>query len=789
MIILAWDRGEWDKKTSAGASVIGDNKPEKTETQFKSKKNSDNCLVCNRRIRNKNPICQYCGHYFYFNEEEKIQIINKFKQKGWNISDKKKSMYISSKFYKHYSSKDNDKIINHYGKLILNKSKKTPVLYVSNSKKRKNSIKNFLINSGKNDIIIDLSTNKFHDLSFLIKKDELNLNIKKFKEINKLLNKEYSIKIINDFREMHFIEYLSTLNQNYRYIDEEDSKKLNEFIKIYWQYQNSPVVENNEFKYELIYSYIDKYTKELLNLKKSINWFSNSVEKLNSLFDKLEINCYELSEKINIIDTLLILKYNPHLVNIKESEKFIKLIMEYQSINDSKGPITSKIKSLREKCKKIIDILQISYNYQIYKNFFNDINNKGLLNLVFSDLDLNYNNEKFDTFESVELNQINHINNELEKIKEKLEINLNDVHDIIENTKNTLKDLYNLINDKYSILKINEYTFNKEDFNLFYNQTIDLLDKYLKIYEIETEINYYNNIINNNLSTIWNGYFTDITKIKNKLNLDQEYTKLRDNKIINENSLKNFKTLSNEDIEFLKSLSDINEQNMTIYINLYENKNQLLQKVNVLANQNNNSSNDIYYKIFSEINSILKLEKLEKLTNCLKEFESDDLSNEYFNFLENLNPYKEIYYKYFDKNEFNICFEEIIEKLNIHIKYTELINNDIINKKSLSKIHKNSDFFNKVDELIDLGNNIISNLNLLNNPNIKSLDELSNIITENENKIILSNINNMIKLFGKQYINYFGCVILDDDKHISQEDRLQLFLISKIKLFRLWNNR
>ena len=78
----------------------------------------------------------------------------------------------------------------------------------------------------------------------------------------------------------------------------------------------------------------------------------------------------------------------------------------------------------------------------------------------------------------------------------------------------------------------------------------------------------------------------------------------------------------------------------------------------------------------------------------------------------------------------------------------------------------------------------------MNNPNIKSLDELINIkLTENENKIIVSNVNNMIKLFGKQFIDYFGCVILDDDKHISQEDRLQLFLISKIKFFRLWNNR
>ena len=796
---MVYERGAWEKLTSgvrqyealgkmsyfsdANSKKLSNNNS--SHQKIKTDNSYKNCPVCGKRIKDFN-ICPFCGHYFQLDNNKKKFILSSFKSWGWNISNEKSSMYLSSKFYFSYYSDKPDNIIKYYGNLIKSKSYDNRILYVSNNLSRINSIKKFLIDSGQKEFILDISDlngNSNTSINF----DALNENIENFKKINILLNNVYSVRLFNDSSYFNYIFYLDVLKNDCKYIDENDAKQLNEFIKIYYRYTN--YLDSINFEYmdddPLIIEHINKYSKKLFGLKKSIIWFSNQIDRLDSCYRLLEVNSsFNVSEKVNFIDDLLIMKYNPNFINYEQSQELIDLLIEYQKINILNISSINRIGNLREKCILFTNIIQIYYNFSIYDVLFKEVNSE--INLFNQDLDLLDNLDL-----NIEISNFNQdVNNyKFEEIKELLKINYDDISESIENTQEIIDDLFNIINNIFSSTKNTEFNF-EINFELYHTKFNEELEKCSNIFEIESKIDNYNDIIKNNLSDIWTGLFSDITEIKNKLKIDQKYTYLYNKNLITENTLKNFNNLSNEDTQFLETFkSNIDGKNEKIYINLFENKEKLLNELNALKKLKDNDLKG-YYEVFKEINLVLKLDELDKLISCLEKSIKKDVINSSNEYLDQLSQYNELYFRYFNEKIFNISFEELIKRLNLHIMFTDLINNKIVSLDYLPKIKDNiDDFIGYVNKLEELFENIkLKSEFLVDNPVIKKLS-LNNLSTEeNKYNIIFSQINTAIKIFDKNFINNFDYVILDDNENISQEDRLQLFLISKNKLYRFWND-
>ena len=276
------------------------------------------------------------------------------------------------------------------------------------------------------------------------------------------------------------------------------------------------------------------------------------------------------------------------------------------------------------------------------------------------------------------------------------------------------------------------------------------------------------------MNGVWEGLFSDIDVIKNKLEMDGQYTLLYNKGIFTEDTVKSFHDLSDEKIKFIKSFNRNIENKQDVYCTIHENKDKLLSEINKLKH-----SDDIYenYSTFKEINAILNLEELNGLIKLM----DDEIINynkrtDYY--VNELNQYKEIYSKYFNKTDFNCSFNNLNQIIAPHIKFTRLVDNKIIREDKIQFIKNNKvDFLSNVNELDELSSRIYKN----------SLDTFSLDKDLKDNfPIIISSLESAINIFNHDYVSYFDYVILDDNKSISNENRLQLFLISKNKLKSIW---
>lgn len=796
---MAYERGQWEKIVRGPELNYGFTDKVPT-SDFKSKSDStgysdssslkseniyQNCFICGKKVKfDKNEACcKYCGHYFFFDENQKKELLNSLKSEGWKISHDKESNYLSSKFYYHYSSKNEDNIIKYCGDKIISKYKNNKILYVSDSSKRLDSINFYLFKNSNKKLIFDGINKNIDDLTFFFNLNKLGNNIINFKEINKFLNEEFSVIFFNDFENLKYLSYLSVLKNDCKYIDDNTALQLNDFVKLYWDYQNYMDSLNLKINvnHNLIFDYIGKYSKELLNIKKSIIWFSNSINTLNSCYDFLEINCSDIHKQLNILDELSILEFNPSKINCDEATSFIDLLTKYQKIQDINTPLMDRIHNLREKCSAFIDIFKIYFNNVIYSDLFESIADEIQISkkdfIQFSDFYLENNSFNSQINKLTSLDEMNH---KLSKIKNLLKINFTDTDEAIKNTKSSINDLFKLIQDNFYLW--DDYNFNDMDYELFYKICEDELEKCSLIMNIESQIFGYQKIIDDNLSDIWTGLFSDISKIVTKFKIDKQYSELYNKNIFTENTPKKYNELSKEDINILISINNLSEKEKEIYINLFNNKEELLDKIDILKDLGQDGTLKEYYEIFNEINSILNLDKFDNLIDCLSNLIKYDDYSKYINgYLDKLNQYYELYNNYFDKKEFNISFDELTNTLKSHIMFTELINNKIISRDYLPKINDNiSEFLDKVNNLERLSNELILNK--------KQYDNYKNSSNKETYNVFILDLNTAIKIFNQDYINYFDYVILDDNKFISQENRLKLFLISQNKLLRIWND-
>ena len=788
---MAWNRGMADMQVSLGqgttldtGKIYGKELKDEEDNIILDDEFSQKCLVCHKPLKHAiHAYCRYCGYDMTLTKNQKSELLNLFINSGWNIPDEKNKLYMNYKFYKPYTVRNVKSAISRYVSLIesLHKNNKF-ILFVSNDEETLSSIIK-LLNIPKSNIL-DLTTSHKSLNNNLISKN-MSHDIESFDDINIYLNEKYSLKLFDDYENYKIFSDLKILKNNCLYIEETDAKELNSFIKFYWQYLDSYYSNNSSDEYVNIFKSVKKCSEELNILKNNLIQFTDSLESVDLIFEYLHINCNNLSQ-LDIIENLYLLENNVNLIDIKESEDFINLLIRYQDINLKNISPVNYMNILRKKFKSFIDIIHIHTNNHIFNYLSNNLNNTIHIDSTNSLIDeIDIGDTLFKNSISTNLKEIFDINYKFDKIKESLENTSDDMDESVENMNNIMDNLFRLIDDCFNYFNFVDGYSIKSYIELFNNQFTESLNKCSDKYKIGCEINSFEKLININLKDIWDGFSSDLGEVKNKLEMDKKYSELRNNNIFSENTIQEFKKLPDENKEFLYSFKDnIEKNNIPDYFNLYGDKDMLIKHITELNNSDNSLKD--YYNILFEINKILNSEKINQLLDSISLTQNNRQERI-------LRYYEDIYFKYFNKTEFNISFNELYELLTPHIKFTKLINEGTVHKDSVPLIKNEiEDFLYNVDKLEKLSKNItkISLLNNISEFNSDSNIDSSHLINKDITyKIFISNLENAIDIFDKDYISYFDYVILDDNKYISHENRLQLFLISKNKLESSWLNK
>lgn len=789
---MVWERGIADMQVSLGqgttldtGKIYGKELKDNEDNIIFDDKTSQKCFVCHKPLKNAiHAYCRYCGFDMTLTKNQRSELLNLFINSGWNIPNEKNNLYLDYKFYTPYTIRNVKSAILRYVNLVESIDKNNNfILFVSNDEEILSSVKKSLSTTKSN--ILDL-TNSYESLHNDLNSQIMDHDMVSFNDIEIYLNDKYSLKLFDGYENYKIFSDLRILKNNCLYIEENDAKKLNSFIKLYWQYSDSFYSNNSSDEYVTIFKSIKMCSEELNKLKNNLIKFSNSLESIDLIFENLHITFNNLSQ-IEVIDNLYLLENDVNLIDFKESEDFINLLIKYRDIDLENISPENYINILRKKFKSFIDVIQIHTNNHIFTYLSNNLNNAFHVD---SDNDLideiNIEDTFFKNSVSNNLNEIFDINYKFDKIKESLENTYDDMDESIENMKNIMDKLFRIIDDCFNSFNFVDDYFIKSYIELFNKQFIESLNECLDKYRIGCEINSYEKIINNNLKDIWNGFSSDIGEVKNKLEMDKKYSELRNNNVFAEDTVHEFKKLTKENKEFLYSFKDnVEKNNFWDYFEFYVDKDLLIKYITELNNSDNMLTD--YYNLFFKINKILYSDKINQLLDSIR---STQKNNGYEKILRH---YKDIYFKYFNKTEFNISFDELYELLTPHIKFTKLINEGIIHKDSVPLIKNEiDDFLFNVDKLENLSKNIAKTtlLNNISEFNSDSNIDSSHLINKDiKYRIFISNLENAIDLFDKNYISYFDYVILDDNKYISHENRLQLFLISKNKLESSWLNK
>ena len=175
-------------------------------------------------------------------------------------------------------------------------------------------------------------------------------NIHNFEQINKELNENYGIKIFKDLNSPQYIENFDALNENSKYIMEEDYDKLNEFIKITFKYDN---LEKNGNK--LVSNKINNYTNNILNQKSKLEKFNDKIDEINSLVEYLDISDSEFNDYVKYIS---LLRKHPTLIDDEEKlSNVVNLIEQYSQKKNYNGSLKGILKKFVVENEVIKDIL------------------------------------------------------------------------------------------------------------------------------------------------------------------------------------------------------------------------------------------------------------------------------------------------------------------------------------------------------------------------------------------------------------------------------------------------
>ena len=528
--------------------------------------------------------------------------------------------------------------------------------------------------------------------------------------------------------------------------------------------------------YNVDFKEINKHTEEIISENDKIEL---KIEKSN-LYDFYDI-CKQLNKSNYGYDTVKDILELTFKLNIPEYDKFQQF----------------SLKDLTIFSNNLSDCIEFSYyvdegilnkDFQYCPNEIIEINSKiDSINKYLTDSNLD--TSILDNLSSAPIYDINLLEETLLKIDEIMKTDYNDMDRAIENYKNLIDMLLNLCNTYYIEFEIGDDKLNSLDLKLKLSKIKKDLEINSLSYELENEILSYNEFINKNLSNIWNGPITDIETIKNKFEIDEEFTNLFNKGIFSDKTLNHKDELSKNDMIFVNDLKTNRDESFKSNCNLfYKNYEYLMQYVDKL-NETNENDLESYLKIFENINEIFKSTKIADCIILLKfNIANEDSINLLNEHLKKLESYSDIYYKYFRYNEFDIPIEEMINKLNLHFKYTELIDSKIINKNQADEIKNNANnILDLITELEDLKTKISSEIEENHIGFDVDFKEIkANWYNMKNAKIVLSNLESLRTCFNNDYEDYFdNAYYYVDDEEFTVEDLIQLYLISKNEITNL----
>ena len=521
---------------------------------------------------------------------------------------------------------------------------------------------------------------------------------------------------------------------------------------------------------------------DLNTIIKNNNEIMQSNDRFKSKIDDSTLyNFYDTCSQLNIqdIDYGLIneiLDLSKQL-NIKEYDEFSKF-----SLND----LIEFSKNLENNIEfsEYVDKGKIDNNFNVSLIQLNELDSK-IENIKTKFKELKLDDSLLNDFSLIDIAGVNEIKKELSKIEEHLKINSTNVDELIENYKISLDMLLNLCKNHYIEFEKDNHKFNSSDF-LFNLEGIEYdFNKYEELYEIEKEIYSHGDLIKNNLNSIWNGPLTDLEIVKNKIKIDEEFTRQYSRGIYTNVTLNNLSEVSTGDLSILNDLKNLGDQELkSRYLLSYKNKDKLISEINRLNNVDKDDLNSILV-IFVNINKIYKSDEISDCITLLeyniKHADSIRLIKEYEN---NLRYHSIVYYKFFNSRKFDMPIEEVITRLENHFKFTELIDLQIINERYLDDIKSNfNDFIGYVEKLDELTSEILESTSVYyDNKNITFNEIKENSTKLDDANLVLMDLKTLRNSFDSNYITYFDHVYIVDDNTLTGEDKLHLFLISKNRI-------
>ena len=464
--------------------------------------------------------------------------------------------------------------------------------------------------------------------------------LKKYKELERKysnLNNDY-MEIQNELKEKNrLMSDFQKLTENGKIKFKQINNQNNEFRKIIQAYEktNTNLKELNKLNNDKIKEF-EKQNYELNNKLKSFDNLKNECEKL-----KNDIN--SLNKQIKLLSQQLKDKEQNYLIEIKEKENKIKILIEKNN-NDVNEKII-KISSLNEEIKKIN--LEKEILDKKFKEILDDNTQKNIIIKKLNDCILEYNQVIIQS--QNELTDRDNSKENIEKEKEKL-----------------IKQISEITNEKSRLEEKNKIIIEENRIqNLIYEE---------KITEIIKENNDKNNEINK-LNEIILDLQKDKNDIKNatinieKSNIYLANLKEKQNELnVKVSSLTNIVC---EKEKIIQKLKDKYDQKISIYkLKLSENKNRINNLMNNLIEMKSYvkeleqifENRHIYPYSMKRYNSMEKINRSRFSSIELKNNLNSSSDNDYNSQL--IDSLKSMIVKIDNKlNESNINEDEILKKL------------------------------------------------------------------------------------------------------------------------------
>ena len=513
---------------------------------------------------------------------------------------------------------------------------------INDNYKKNYDIKNYKskeINKVKNSVL----NNKINCCDFnKEKKDNFiqeNISVlKKYKELERKysnLNNDY-MEIQNELKEKNrLMSDFQKLTENGKIKFKQINNQNNEFRKIIQAYEktNTNLKELNKLNNDKIKEF-EKQNYELNNKLKSFDNLKNECEKL-----KNDIN--SLNKQIKLLSQQLKDKEQNYLIEIKEKENKIKILIEKNN-NDVNEKII-KISSLNEEIKKIN--LEKEILDKKFKEILDDNTQKNIIIKKLNDCILEYNQVIIQS--QNELTDRDNSKENIEKEKEKLIKKISEITNEksrLEEKNKTIIEENKIQNSKYEE-KITEIIKENNDKNNEINKLNEII---LDLQKDKNDIK--NATINIEKSNI---FLANLKEKQNELN-------------VKVSSLTN---IVYEKEKIIQKLKDKYDQKISIYkLKLSENKNRINNLMNNLIEMKTYVKE--LEKIFENRNlypySIKRHNSMEKINRS--RFSSIDLKN-------NLNVSSD--------NDYN---SQLIDSLrSMIIKIDNKLNESYINEEDILK--------------------------------------------------------------------------------------------------------